>query len=79
MPPFDVKTDETMSPKDDKRSTFTPEGPPSFIVQLSPPIAPSTFPDIKNLIHNIPRVRHDILISNIGMQYKKHHIPRVTT
>lgn len=54
-PVSDVRTDAMTSSDSDNSSTATPEGPPSFKEQLSPPTAPLTLPDIMNLqIYKIP-------------------------
>ena len=47
-PVDDVTADATNSSESDNRSTFTPEGPPSF-EQLLAPTAPTILPDIVNL------------------------------
>lgn len=44
-----VNTEETTSSVGDKSSTFTLGGPSFFLVQLSPPTAPTTLPDTVNL------------------------------
>lgn len=50
--PADVKAVAIRSSEGESRSTFTSEGPPPIMEQLSPPTAPKTFPDIINLHEN---------------------------